>query len=160
MFRQGVLASYRSPAPSPMLGALYAIPPHRESGVWRDPKVSEALPGGRVCVMYPAERRFASALRSIGWRYVAQPQTFKMRRPYRSYRPDFYVHENDTYYEVVGTNQAYFRSRKKYQAFARQYPDIKFVIIDCGANVHPDYELDRLEPFYIDPDVSWPYWPA
>ena len=50
--------------------------------------------------------------------------------PHKSYRPDFYVVEDNMFYEVSGTRQAYSLGREKYEAFQREYPSLKFKIVN------------------------------
>jgi hypothetical protein len=76
------------------------------------------------------EMTFASFLESKGYLYFIQPKKFILPKPYHSYRPDFYVVDNNTFYEVSGTRQAYSYGREKYELFKVEYPDLKLEIVN------------------------------
>jgi DNA-binding XRE family transcriptional regulator len=46
------------------------------------------------------------------------------------YLPDFYCPEENIYYEVVGTRQAYHHNKHKYILMQKEYPTIDFKIVN------------------------------
>lgn len=85
------------------------------------------MKGGR---MNKTEQEFASMLESQNKLYFEQPKKFKLPMPHKSYRPDFYVVEDGTFYEVAGTRQAYSYNREKYKVFQQVYPWLKFKVVN------------------------------
>lgn len=78
--------------------------------------------------MTEAEKHFAGLLIKSGIEYVYPVNPIPVGKS--TYRPDFYLPQNDLYVEVVGTRQAYSLNRKKYKEFSALYPDKKFVIVE------------------------------
>lgn len=80
-----------------------------------------------------AERSFAREVEAAGKTWIFQPRQFPLPEPHRSYRPDFYVIEDNCFYEVVATRQAYSYNRTKIAAFRAAYPHLRLEIINKGA---------------------------
>ena len=89
--------------------------------------------GGLTVIPNAAERRFARKIEAQGKTWISQPRQFTLPEPYRSYRPDFYVVEDNCFYEVLGTRQAYSQQREKIAAFKVTYPHLTLKIINEGA---------------------------
>lgn len=77
--------------------------------------------------MYPSEKQFSETLTPQGLTWEYESKRFPIGNT--TYTPDFYVKENDTYYEVVGTRQAYSFNKKKYKLFFKLYPNIKLIFV-------------------------------
>ena len=88
-----------------------------------------------------AEARFAAQLSAAGKNYVYQPTKFPLPLPWRSYRPDFYVPEDDRYYEVVGSRQALSQNREKIHALKVHYPTVKLLLIRDPEDYSDDVEF-------------------
>jgi hypothetical protein len=71
-------------------------------------------------IRHRAERVFANFLKESGLEFVYQPATFHFKAI--SYRPDFYVPKYGTFYEVVGSRQAYSLTRQKINLLEKIYP--------------------------------------
>ncbi len=91
--------------------------------------------------MNKSEGIFAEYLESKGRCWAYEPMRFILSES--TYRPDFYCPDNDTFYEVANTRQAFNFQRKKYERFVQEYPHIKFVI------VHPSGELYALNKLVV-----------
>ncbi len=61
--------------------------------------------------MHKSEKQFADYLAKNKLHYIYQPKTKKLKE--LRYTPDFYVLQNHTFYEVVGTRQAYHQNKEK-----------------------------------------------
>lgn len=90
--------------------------------------------------MHKSERKFANLLtrQNRQWEYPAK--RFKVS-PYTTYRPDFFLPNENLYVEVVGTRQAYHANRDKINAFKEQYKDIRFIIVDIKGNPFPRKQI-------------------
>lgn len=78
--------------------------------------------------MHFCEETFVKLLDSLHKSYIPQPARFKLDPPYNSYIPDFYLPEENIFYEIVGSRQAYSIGRLKYAAFRKSFPAINFMI--------------------------------
>lgn len=92
------------------------------------------------------ESEFLAVKEAEGKTLIAQPATFILPHPYLTYRPDFYCVEENCFYEVAGTRQAYSQGKDKYAAFKAQYPRVKFKIVKPDASIYqtkprPDFKL-------------------
>ncbi|GAB4501533.1 MAG: hypothetical protein Fur0035_10750 [Anaerolineales bacterium] len=76
------------------------------------------------------EADMARVFRYLGWQYQYEPQTFELvtEKTACTYTPDFYVPEQDTFYEIKGWMDHV--SAQKIALFREQYPDKKLVVID------------------------------
>jgi len=83
--------------------------------------------------MTDAELSFTKKMDAAGKRWIFEPTRFRLPDPYRSYRPDFYIVDDDIFIEVVGTRQAFCSNRKTYESFRETYPHIKFKVVNLGA---------------------------
>jgi len=83
--------------------------------------------------MVKSEKQFAHFLESQGKTYVPQPRTFKYNG--KSYRPDFYCMQDDTYYEVK--TQLLFSEAVRLLEFKKFYPYVKLKIV--APNGYPYY---------------------
>jgi len=54
------------------------------------------------------ERTFAKVMKARGDKFIHQPHIKHIKL-----RPDFYCLNDDTYYEVIGTRQAYYAKKRK-----------------------------------------------
>ena len=77
--------------------------------------------------MYKREKEFTKYLHKNGKSWIYQPERFKLEKT--TYRADFYCPENDTYYEVAGSRQAFHLIKPKLIEFIKTYPKIKFKIV-------------------------------
>ena len=94
--------------------------------------------------MNHAEKRFAASLRRQGKKYVAQPGPFALPAPYFTYRPDFYVPDENCYYEVVGTRQAFSLQVGKINAFRSHWSSARLEIVNVGAwKRGPKVDIER-----------------
>ena len=80
-----------------------------------------------------AERRFARELDERNVLWFHQPKRFLLPKPFRSYKPDFYCVQDRTFYEIVGTRQAWDQAQSKYLAFRETYPNLRLKIVNGGA---------------------------
>lgn len=72
------------------------------------------------------ERVFAETLDAAGKRWVAQPCSFPLRtRLSNTYRPDFYIYEDDVFVEVVGTPEQFGRCADRVAAFRAAFPHLQ-----------------------------------
>jgi hypothetical protein len=85
--------------------------------------------------MSQVEIVFFDHMKRRGFSLQYEPYAFDLGIPRpvakgnKTYTPDFYCYEEDTYYEVIN-NYSYYKSRKwKYDLFRKQYPNRKFKII-------------------------------
>ena len=80
---------------------------------------------------YPRHKRelrfmYEQALKKNFLQY--QPRIFYLSNGTK-YTPDFYSPKLNTYYELVGTRQAYHSNKEKIALFIMEYPEIKFEIV-------------------------------
>jgi hypothetical protein len=80
-----------------------------------------------------AERLFIAGLEYQRKTWFDQPKSFRLPAPLYSYRPDFYVIEDQCFYEIVGTRQAYSYQRQRIEAFRETYPHLRLELVNLGA---------------------------
>ncbi len=80
-----------------------------------------------------AEAAFASQLEAEGKLYFYQPKAFVLPELETSYTPDFYVIEDKTFYEVIGTRQAFSYQREKIESFRLNYPKLQLEVVNVKA---------------------------
>lgn len=68
-----------------------------------------------------------------GKTWFHQPRKFWLPAPWGSYTPDFYVVEDQCFYEILGTASSAQRSKGKRVAFRAKYPHLKLVELYIGA---------------------------
>lgn len=111
--------------------------------MWRDLEPAHAEPGAVSAVpktaemmwhkiSNAAERRFAQHLDDQGKLWFWQPKGFLLSNK-RLYFPDFYVVEDQCFYEVCGTRQAYSYQRKNIERFRASYPKLRIETVNEGA---------------------------
>lgn len=76
----------------------------------------------------PHETRFRDVVESLGRRAIFEPCMFIMSTG-RGYIPDFYIPEEDRYYEIVSTLDYLRRNVNKYAEFEASYPGVAFTIV-------------------------------
>lgn len=106
---------------------------------------------GITAIPNAAERSFASKLEAQGKTWISQPRSFVLPVPHCSYRPDFFVVEDNCFYEVLGSRQAYSQQREKIDAFRMAYPHLTLKIVNEGAwvtdwNPEVDSRHKKVEP--------------
>jgi DNA polymerase III alpha subunit len=77
------------------------------------------------------EADMARVFRHLEWEYHYEPQTFELIRSdgkTLTYTPDFYVPQQDTYYEIKGWMD--HRSAEKITLFREQYPECNLIVVD------------------------------
>lgn len=102
--------------------------------------------------MNKSEILFSSYLDEQGKTWFFEPKVFNFPMGQVIYCPDFYVVEENKFYEVIGSRQAYYANKHKYELFKKHYGD-KFdfeVVTPSGENYHTHY-YDMEE--YIDNTV-------
>lgn len=92
------------------------------------------------------ELAFATRIEAEGKTWIHLPRRFPLRSLGSGYTPDFYVIEDNTFYEICGTRQAYSYARVKVEAFRREYPKFKLVVINAGAWVDGPQTPRVVEP--------------
>lgn len=98
--------------------------------------------------MFESERKFAEFLTKNKKTYVYQPVAFKLKNT--TYRTDFYCLEDNTYYEVVGSRQAFHSNKNKINEFIELYPDLNFkVVIPNGKIYRSFYRKTAIKNFKI-----------
>lgn len=78
------------------------------------------------------EIEFARYLESEGKTWIYEPKIFYLEGfdgERIKYTPDFYCPEDNTYYEVAGSRQAFSRNKQKYFLLASRNPSIKFAVV-------------------------------
>ena len=73
-----------------------------------------------------SEKQFYNTMKAKGFTLYFEPIRFKTSNSH--YTPDFYCDENKTYYEVVGTRQAFHLNKHKYKEIILR--GIKFKIVN------------------------------
>ena len=81
--------------------------------------------------MNAREAAFAQRIDRAGKTWIYQPRSF--RTSVGSYQPDFYVIEDQAFYEIVGSRQAYSYARVKIGAFINEYPQHTLIVVNEGA---------------------------
>ena len=77
------------------------------------------------------EADMARVFRYLGWEYQYEPRTFELVRAdgwKLTYTPDFFVPDQDTYYEIKGWMDN--ASAEKIALFRQQYPECNLVVVD------------------------------
>ncbi|MEW5829814.1 MAG: DNA polymerase III subunit alpha [Chloroflexota bacterium] len=76
------------------------------------------------------EADIARVFRYLGWKYQYEPHTFELQKNGQTltYTPDFYIPEQDTFYEIKGWMDKV--SAEKIALFREQYPEKQLVVID------------------------------
>lgn len=83
--------------------------------------------------MNAAETQFAKKLDNEGKLWFFEPKSFPLPEPNGKYLPDFFVVEDNKFYEVVGSRQAFSYNRSKYECFRATYPHLSLEIVNMGA---------------------------
>ncbi|MCK5601015.1 hypothetical protein KAR91_04040 [Candidatus Pacearchaeota archaeon] len=101
-----------------------------------------------------AERVFAEYLESQNKTWIYEPCQIdigvpcKKHKRNKTYTPDFWCPEDNCYYEVSNTRQAYQQSMKKIILVLNKYHDIKiFVVLPDGRRYlsRKRYHMDRIK---------------
>lgn len=79
-------------------------------------------------IYHSREQIFADLLTSQGKEYFYQPAVFHVNGI--QYRPDFYTPSDMTFYEVVGSRQAFSQNRQKIETVKKAYPFLKIMIVN------------------------------
>lgn len=75
------------------------------------------------------EANFARVLNFEGKTWTYEHQTFELNDPHvHSYTPDFYVHDEDTYYELKGRMND--KDRIQLRLMDELYPEVKLILIE------------------------------
>ncbi len=105
------------------------------------------------------EADMARVFRYLGWEYQYEPQTFELVRAdgwKLTYTPDFFVPEQDTWYEIKGWMDS--ASAEKIALFKQQYPECNLVVVDktLFAEFQVKYaDLVDWECPQFPPDSKW-----
>ncbi len=106
---------------------MYGRPP-KETKTYTKSGYREDL-GHYVRSLWEAD--MARVFRHFGLEYQYEPETFELSRQDQTtltYTPDFYIPEQDTFYEIKGWMDK--ASAEKIALFQEQYPQRKLVVID------------------------------
>jgi hypothetical protein len=76
------------------------------------------------------EANFARILNYVGKRWSYEPRSFALSETL-SYTPDFYVEDDDVYYELKGRMNE--RSKEQLRLMSELYPNVTIVVIDGEA---------------------------
>ncbi|MDO8752477.1 MAG: BglII/BstYI family type II restriction endonuclease, partial [Anaerolineales bacterium] len=77
------------------------------------------------------EADMARVFRHLGWEYQYEPQTFELVKGNGTtitYTPDFYIPEQNTFYEIKGWMDSV--SAEKIALFYKQYPEQNLIVVD------------------------------
>lgn len=77
------------------------------------------------------EADMARVFRYLGWEYQYEPQTFELVKDNGvaiTYTPDFYVPDQNTFYEIKGWMDK--ASAEKIALFKEQYPECNLIVVD------------------------------
>jgi len=99
-----------------------------------------------------AEQIFARILKRKGIDFIYQPKpAFHMNYlgATITYRPDFYIPSEDTYYEVVGTRQAFHANKEKLFLMFALRPEIKFRIVKGNKEDCIDHDKFRIQAIHF-----------
>lgn len=99
--------------------------------------------------MNPREWQFFNCFkRKTGFDLVPQPCRFMLNDglPLAPYIPDFFCYENFTFYEVVGSKQAYSAGRRKYGALKAKYPELKLELVNPDGSRYVAGKQRQLKP--------------
>jgi DNA polymerase III alpha subunit len=105
------------------------------------------------------EADLARVFRHLGWEYQYEPRTFELSRENGTtltYTPDFYVPEQNTFYEVKGWMDS--ASAEKIVLFREQYPEQNLIVVDktLFAEFQVQYaNLVAWECPQFPPDSEW-----
>jgi hypothetical protein len=89
-----------------------------------------------------AELAFIRLFPDLTLRY--EPETFYLSNGTK-YVPDFYCEESEAFIEIIGTRQAYYNNRHKYELFRREYFPLVMVVVRGGtASLFEEYKPLRL----------------
>ena len=68
-----------------------------------------------------------------------------------TYRPDFYLPEEDLYVEVIGSATGYIRYQKngKLDKLRVTYPEIELVVLDYMGNPYPNKDIFKCYPLLL-----------
>jgi len=104
------------------------------------------------------EADMARVFRHLGWEYQYEPQTFELSTETitLTYTPDFYVPEQETFYEIKGWMDR--ASAEKLALFREQYPELNLVVIDktLFAEFQVKFaDLVKWECPQFPPDSEW-----
>ena len=77
--------------------------------------------------MHKSEKIFAEQLSNKGLEYIYHPCKFNLIE--KHYQPDFYVPDEDIYYEVVANYGAYLNHKKDFILMEKNYPHIKLKVV-------------------------------
>ena len=89
--------------------------------------------------MRESEGLFTEYLESMGKTWIYEPMRFHLSKS--TYKPDFYCPDNDTFYEVSNTRQAFHSNKEKYERFIEEYPHIKFSIVRPSGELYASSQL-------------------
>jgi hypothetical protein len=81
----------------------------------------------RIGFMNARESAFASQHLKAGW--ILHPCTIRLLGG-GVYTPDFWDPERKAFLELVGTRQAYYSNRAKYEDVMKAYPTVPLIIVD------------------------------
>jgi hypothetical protein len=110
-------------------------------------------------IRHAAEQIFADILKQSQLEFVYQPATFHFNGI--SYTPDFYVPKDQTFYEVIGTRQAYSLTRQKINLLEKVYPFLKICIVNPdGTNYESRPIRKSIEPLVSFTPLSFHNWDA
>src|SRR3990167_5162009 len=95
--------------------------------------------GGQGQISNLREAKFAKFLTNthVQWQY--HNRSFSFGNPSELYTPDFYVPTRGTFYEVLGTRQAFHQSHRKIARFLRAFPKIRFRLVRPNGEDIPYY---------------------
>ncbi len=93
--------------------------------------------------MWPREKQFAKLLTKQGRKWKYPSPRFQLKNT--TYRPDFFLPDENLYIEVVGTPQAYYANRHKIAEMKKTYPNIRFIVVDYKNNpyVHRTRPIEK-----------------
>ena len=89
--------------------------------------------------MFERERKFVDLYKQttgLELRYEAAIFYVEMKNELYRYRPDFYCATTNTWFEVVGTRQAYSATKDKIAAFKVQFPNLTFKLVRPDGTPH------------------------
>lgn len=92
----------------------------------RNPRQSKLF---RIEGMVASEFAFKTIAERSGMLLRHLPGTRLFQLNGTSYTPDFHDPQTDTYYEVVGTRQAYHQIKRKIRLFIDAYPSVRFKVV-------------------------------
>lgn len=126
-----------------------------------------------------SEQQFAKYLTTRGFDWVYEPFAFSLNVPRpvqsgnRTYRPDFFCPDNNTYYEVSATRQAHSQSMVKIKLLKKLHPNMKIRVVNPDGTPYqvrplfPQHECKRCGHRWVPrteeqpltcPNCRSPYW--